>query len=73
MPRVQGLGKMLHVPGNVRYSGTLVSSVVPFLEPSEHANVPKCTALLHCTGNVPHKFVAVHIPVPVSASLTHLK
>ena len=34
-------------------------------------NVPQCTALLHCSGNVPHKFVPVHIPVPVSASLTH--
>ena len=35
-------------------------------------NFSQCTVLLHCTGNVPHKFVPVHIPVPVSASLTHL-
>ena len=33
-------------------------------------NVPQCAALLQCTGNVPQKFVPVHIPVPVRASLT---
>ena len=35
-------------------------------------NVPQYTALLHCTGNVPNTLIPVHIPVPVSAGLSHV-
>ena len=32
-------------------------------------NVPRYTALLYCTGNVPNQFIPVHIPVLVIISL----
>ena len=35
-------------------------------------NVPQCTALLHCIVPVIYRInLSVHIPVPVSASLTY--
>ena len=38
-------------------------------------NMPKCskyTTCFQCTGNVQNHFIPVHIPVPVSASLTYM-
>ena len=51
------------------YDSTFVRSVVPFSSLRNMQNVP---ILFHCTGNVPHKCIPVHtpIPIPILYSLT---